>query len=145
MDPPKEILAIDPGKHCGFARFINGIQVEVGTLHDEGDIYPWLIKQTPSLFVVEDYKIRDKEHGGFDHQWQSVFPAQVIGAIRFYALIRAIPIVMQQASIKYAAAPMITQKPYKKQSNRHYYDAFLHGAYFIRKHNLKYDTNKNME
>jgi hypothetical protein len=138
MEPPKEILAIDPGKHCGFARFIDGIQVEVGVLHDEGEIYPWLIKQTPSLFVLEDYKIRDEKHGGYDHIFQSVFPAQVIGAFRFYALIRNIPVVMQQASIKNAAAPMILQKPYKKQANRHYFDAFLHGMYFIKRNNLVY-------
>lgn len=133
MELPKEILAIDPGKHLGWARFIDGIMKEFGTLHDESEIYPWLIIQHPQLFVVEDYKIRDKEHGGFDHQWQSVFPAQVIGAVRFYALIRQIPVVMQQPSIKNAACPMVTGKPYKKQSNKHHWDAFLHGAYYIKK------------
>lgn len=133
MELPKEILAIDPGTHCGFARFTDGIMTEVGTLHGEEEIYPWLIKQAPNLFVVEDYKIRDEGHGGFDHQWQSVFPAQVIGAVRFYACIRKIPIVMQQPNIKNAASPMITGKPYKKQSNRHYFDAFLHGSYWVKK------------
>lgn len=136
----KEILAIDPGKHCGWARFIDGIMKEFGTLHDEGEIYPWLILQKPNLFVVEDYKIRDEEHGGFDHIFQSVFPAQVIGAVRFYALIRQIPIVMQQASIKSAACPMLTGKPYKKQGNKHHWDAFLHGGYYIKKAGLKYES-----
>jgi hypothetical protein len=48
---------------------------------------------------------------------------------------------MQQASIKNAAAPMVTGKPYKKQANRHYFDAYLHGAYFIKKAGLKYGTD----
>ncbi|SRR5260221_3886453 len=138
MENYKEILAIDPGKHCGFARFINGLQVEMGTLHDEAEIYPWLIKQTPQLFVVEDYKIRDEKHGGFDHIFQSVFPAQVIGAIRFYALIRQIPVVMQQTQIKYAASPLLFGKPYEKKQNKHHIDAMLHGAYFIKTKGLSY-------
>jgi hypothetical protein len=140
MELPKEILAIDPGKHCGWARFIDGIMKEFGTLHDEAEIYPWLITQHPQLFVVEDYKIRDETHGGFNHQWQSVFPAQVIGAVRFYACIRQIPVVMQQASIKRAAAPMVYGKPYEKKANRHHHDAWLHGAYFIKKSGLKYES-----
>jgi len=127
-----EILAIDPGKHCGWARFIDGIMKEFGTVHDEQEIYPWLIRQQPDLFVVESYFIRDEKHGGFDHQFQSVFPAQVIGAVRFYALIRGIPVVMQQPSIKNAACPMLTGKPYKKQQNKHHWDAFLHGGYYIK-------------
>ena len=138
VNSPKEILAIDPGKHTGYALFIDGIMKEFGTLHDEAEIYPWLIKQTPGLFVVEDYKIRDERHGGFDHTFQSVFPAQVIGAVRFYALIRAIPVVMQQPMIKNAACPMLTGKPYKKQSNKHHWDAFLHGGYYIKKNKLEY-------
>jgi hypothetical protein len=138
MELSKEIIALDPGKHTGFAKFVDGIMTEFGVLHDEAEIYPWLVKQTPNLFVVEDYKIRDENHGGFDHQWQSVFPAQVIGAVRFYALIRGIPVVMQQATIKRAAAPMCSGKPYKKQANKHHYDAWLHGAYFIKKNGLKY-------
>lgn len=129
---PKEILAIDPGKHCGWARFIDGIMTELGTLHDEAEIYPWLIKQTPNLFVVEDYKIRDERHGGFDHIFQSVFPAQVIGAIRFYALIRGILVVMQQPQIKYAASKICFQREYKKQQGKHWLDAVLHGSYWIK-------------
>lgn len=138
---PKEILAIDPGKATGWARFIDGIMKEFGTLHDEAEIYTWLIAQHPNLFIVEDYKIRDENHGGFNHQWQSVFPAQVIGAVRFYALIRGIPVVMQQATIKRAAAPMVYGKPYEKKANRHHLDAFLHGAYYIKKNGLKYGTD----
>jgi hypothetical protein len=137
-NPPKHILAIDPGKHTGYALFVDGIMKEFGTLHDEAEIYPWLVSQKPDLFVVEDYKIRDERHGGFDHQFQSVFPAQVIGAVRFYALIRTIPVVMQQPMIKNAACPMLTGKPYKKQSNKHHWDAFLHGGYYIKKNKLEY-------
>jgi len=139
LEPPKEILAIDPGKHCGYARFVNGLQVEVGTLHDEEQIWPWLIKQNPGLFVVEDYKIRDERHKGFDHSFQSVFPAQVIGAIKFYAAIRGIPICLQQPTIKSAASAMVTKQPYQKRANKHYWDAFLHGAYYIKKNGLKYE------
>lgn len=136
----REILAIDPGTHCGFARFINGIQSEVGTLHGEEEIWPWLIKQKPDLFVIEDYKIRDEQHGGFNHAFASVFPAQVIGAFKFYCAIRDIPYVLQQPSIKNAACPMLTGKPYRKQANKHYWDAFLHGGYYIKKAGLKYGS-----
>lgn len=128
----KEILAIDPGKHTGWARFVDGINTEFGVLHDEAEIWPWLAVQVPNIFVVEDYKIRDETQGGFNHQFQSVFPAQVIGAIRFYAFVRGIPVVLQQPTIKRVASGMLTGKPYKKQSNRHWWDAHLHGGYFIK-------------
>ena len=128
----KEILAIDPGKHCGWARFIDGINSEFGVLHDEDEIWPWIGKQrTVSAWVVEDYKIRSAKHGGFDHEFQSVFPAQVIGAIRFFAFNTGVPVFMQQPSIKNAASHILTGKPYKKQANRHWWDAHLHGGYFI--------------
>lgn len=133
MEKYREILAIDPGKHCGYARFIEGIQKEMGVLHGEEEIYPWLIQQHCDLFIIEDYKLRSKEHGGFDHEFQSLFPSQVIGAFRFYALIRGIPVVMQQPQVKYAASPMIFGKPYKKQQNKHWLDAHLHGAFWIKK------------
>jgi hypothetical protein len=138
MENYKEILAIDPGKHTGWARFTNGIMTEFGTVHGEEEIWPWLVKQTPSCFVVEDYKIRDEQHGGFDHQFQSVFPAQVIGAAKFYAAIRGIPCYIQQPTIKSAASGLVLGKPYKKQSNKHHFDAYLHGAYFIKKNGLQY-------
>lgn len=133
LELPKEILAVDPGTHCGFARFMDGIQTEIGTLHGEEEIWPWIGKQRPNLWVVEDYKIRDEKHGGFDHQFQSVFPAQVIGAIKFFAWNCGIPVVMQQAQIKYAASPLVFGKPYEKKSNKHWLDAALHGLYYIKK------------
>lgn len=134
MEIYKKFISFDPGKHTGWALFIDGIMKEFGTVYDEAEIYPFIFKlpKDLDLIVCEDYKIRDKEHGGFDHQWQSVFPAQVIGAIRFYALIRGIPVVMQQPSIKSAACPMLTGKPYKKQASKHHWDAFLHGGYYVK-------------
>lgn len=135
----KEILAIDPGTHCGWARFVDGIMKEFGTCHREEEIWPWIAHQRPNLWVVEDYKIRDEKHGGFDHQFASVFPAQVIGAVKFFAYNTNTPVILQQPSIKNAACPMITGKPYKKQSNKHHWDSFLHGAYYIKKNNLKYE------
>lgn len=127
----KEILAIDPGTHCGYARFIDGIVKDFGTLHKEEEIWPWIGKQRPDIWVVEDYLIRSAKHGGFDHEFQSVFPAQVIGAIKFFAFNTGVPVVLQQPSIKNAASHILTGKPYKKQSNRHWWDAHLHGGYFI--------------
>jgi hypothetical protein len=132
MTKYKEILAIDPGTHCGFARFINDIQHEVGVLHHEEEIWPWLGRQRPDCWVVEDYKIRSAKHGGFDHEFQSVFPAQVIGAIKFFAMNCGVPVFLQQPMIKSAASGLVLGKPYKKQANRHHFDAFLHGAYFIK-------------
>ena len=133
MELPHEILAVDPGKHTGWCRFIDGIATELGTVHGEEEIWPWIGKQRPGLWVIEDYKIRDSQHGGFDHQWQSVFPSQVIGAIKFFAYNLGTPVILQQPSIKNAAAPMCTGKPYKKQASKHHLDALLHGMYFTKR------------
>src|ERR1044071_598816 len=123
MNPPKEILAIDPGKHMGYARFINGIYDDFGTIHGDEEIWVWIGKQRPNLWVVEDYKIRDESHKGFDHLWQSVFPAQVIGAIKFFAYNTGVEVVLQQPSIKSAAHAMMFGKPYEKKQNKHHLDA----------------------
>lgn len=133
MTIPHRIIATDPGKHMGYAIFVDGLQKEIGVVHGEEEIWPWLIQQKCDLMIIEDYKLRDEKHGGFDHQFQSLFPSQVIGALKFYCSIRGIPYVLQQPQIKYAACPLLFGKPYEKKSNKHHIDAVLHGLYWIKK------------
>lgn len=85
----------------------------------------------PDVWVVEDYKIRSARHGGFDHEFQSVFPAQVIGAIKFKAAMYNNKIVLQQPTIKRPAMAMLAGKVYQKKGNQHAIDAYLHAYYYL--------------
>lgn len=127
------MIALDPGTHCGYAIFENEFPVEFGTLHGEEEIYHWLKQQVAvDLFVVEDYKIRPVGQKGFNHSWSNVFPAQVIGAIKFHATTYGIPVVLQQPSIKAMGSKMAFNEEYKKRGDNHDKDAVIHGVYYLR-------------
>lgn len=134
----KKMISIDPGKNMGFCIFpdidSSPTYTDFGSVYGEEEIWKWLGRNRADLWVVEDYLIRDERHGGFDHQWQSVFPAQVIGAIKFWAYNTGAVVVLQQPSIKNAASRMIFRKPYVKSSSKkqHALDAVLHGCYYLK-------------
>jgi hypothetical protein len=130
----RKLIAFDPGTHCGWAIFEGEVSTNFGTVDYPEELMKFLLALPKDIdaVVIEDYKVRDERHGGFDHLFQNVTPAKVIGVIEFYAFIRQIPFFLQQPQIKYSASPMILGKPYKKQGNKHHFDAFLHGMYFIK-------------
>jgi hypothetical protein len=133
-----QMISVDPGKNFGYAIFPDITKSDVysyaGVLYGEDQIWSWIAKQRPGLWVVEDYRIRDEKHKGFDHIWQSVFPAQVIGAIKFFAYNTGATVILQQAAIKPAASKRVFGKPYIKSNKKsqHQLDAVLHGLYYLK-------------
>lgn len=125
------IIGIDPGKNCGWCLLEDGIQLGLGVAVGEEEIWSFLNETKADIWVVEDYKIRSAKHGGFDHEFQSVFPAQVIGAIKFHAATSGAQVVLQQPTIKRPAMAMLSGKVYQKKSNQHALDAFLHAYYYL--------------
>lgn len=128
------ILAVDPGTHMGWAEFEDTrFPKAFGTVHGEEDIWQFIHCQK-GLFdalIVEDYKVRPMGQKGFNHAWNNVFPAQVIGAWKFWASAFHIPVVLQQPSIKAIGAKMAFNRDYKKRSDNHEEDAIIHGVYFL--------------
>lgn len=130
-----KLLAIDPGLHLGWALFENGHSTGLGTVEGAIAIYNWIAQQTPSVFIIEDYKIRPaKVNRGWDHRWDSIFPAKVIGAIEFHANAYNIPVILQQPAIKPVAARragLIDYDTKAKGKGVHQLDAYLHGMYYL--------------
>jgi len=125
------IIGVDPGKNCGWATFRDGINEGVGVAVGDEEIWDFIDSSYPDVWVVEDYKIRSQRHGGFDHEFQSVFPAQVIGAIKYKAAVHKELVVLQQPTIKRPAMGMLAGKAYQKKANNHALDAYLHAVYYI--------------
>lgn len=119
----------------GWAYFESGHSVGMGTVEGDIAIYTWIAQQQPDIWIVEDYKIRPPQvNRGWDHRWNSVFPAKVIGAIEYWALSCGVPVILQQPSIKPVAAKragLINYDTKAKGKGVHQMDAYLHGMYYI--------------
>ena len=131
-----KLLALDPGKTTGFATF-DSFQNEkpylerMGTL-DENEIWNFLNTRQFDIYVVENYRIRtQKSARGFDHQWQSPFALEIIGAVKLRTIQLEAKFKLQEPSIKpvgygYAKLPYKTGK-----ANVHHLDAVAHGMFYL--------------
>lgn len=125
-------IALDPGASTGYAEFEDAYPVEAGVLKFGDEFNDWLDNQHPELWVVEDYIVRPQNVAGYGHQWSKGEALQIIGAVKFHARSRMIPLILQQPSIKPMAAKMSGLEYKKGKKGVHMNDALLHGSYFWR-------------
>jgi hypothetical protein len=127
------IIGVDPGSHCGWAKFEDGHNIGLGVLNGPDEIFDWISEQQPTVWVCEDYKIRPPSGPTrWSHQWSSVFPIKVIGAIEYHGRTHGIPVVLQQPSIKRVAAGRSGLINYDtKKRGAHAMDAYLHASYYL--------------
>lgn len=126
-------IAIDPGGTTGWAEFNDGILQDLGELKAE-DFYPWLELKKPHIWVVENYRIRPAQMSkGFGHQWSSVVPAQIIGAVRYRAYLTKAEVVLQEPSIKPLGAKCAGLEYTTNVKLQHQTDALYHAFFYMRK------------
>lgn len=77
---------------------------------------------------------KDAKIGAFD--WDSMPAAQVIGALECYSLMRGIPFVIQQPSMKPVGYGFLGKTYKKGAKNVHHWDALAHGMYYLVKQGL---------
>lgn len=128
-----QVIGIDPGKHCGWASFIDGTNDGLGILEGEPEIWEFIRDTNPDVWVVENYKLRPYGTGGmkYDHAWSELFTIRVIGAIQYKAYVEKQEFVLQEPTIKRPAMGLLSGKVYQKKSNQHALDAYLHAYYYI--------------
>lgn len=136
------LVAFDPGKTTGMAVIEDSQPILAGDLKWETPQFQDELKRLEEiqleLVVIENYRIRppsaQKERAKkFDQYWSDITPAQVIGALKFWAAINGLPVVMQEPSIKPIAYRLINYNQTKSHTP-HFIDATAHGVYWFHKH-----------
>ena len=126
-------FAVDPGETTGWALFEEGNPVRVGQEKGEENIWKLIDELHLDLpldfLVIENFRIRP----GTNFAWNSIFPANVIGALKYWAHVHGVKVVLQEPAVKTAN---VTKLGVKKSSRyNHAADAVAHGAYFWKKFN----------
>jgi hypothetical protein len=124
--------AIDPGEAVGWAYLEDGVPKEFKELMIE-DFYRFIWAQPPpERIIMEDYLIRPPQSGGYHHEWGRVPTIQVIGAVKCYAVVNNLPVVLQQPQILVAASARFKMPHPKNKSlpQRNAISAILHGRWW---------------
>lgn len=134
MSMPGTVICIDPGTTSGFAIFIKGKVANFGELKKD-QIFIWLDRQNPDLFVVENYRIRPRTFRGKQTRtWDNPFALRILGAVESQCQIKEIPLVIQEPAIKPIGYGFLNMPYVKGKKNVHHLDAIAHGAYYFVKH-----------
>lgn len=139
------IISVDPGDMSGWARIEDGKPVQIGEVEFPEEMFDWLTELSqnkPDVLVVENYRIRPAKFSksGFAHQWGEIKAIQVIGALKYFAHLHRIGLVLQEPAVKPAAYGLagMTYVPGKKGT--HMQDAVAHGVYYYGKTQPKQST-----
>lgn len=125
-----ELIAVDPGENIGWARFNQDqehVPVEFGTIKYH-EFHIWLERETPNIWVVEDYVIRPKQ---YDHNFDKGYTLRVIGAIDFQAHRTGAVFQLQPANLKPGAYAQMGGSYQKGKRNMHHMDAIAHGSWYV--------------
>lgn len=89
------------------------------------------------IYIYEDYLVRiDSRQKGFNHRWNRVIPARVIGAIEFRAYQLGITVVPQQPSIRGIGAGFAGIPHDPNKHDKDHISAMKHGYYYMVNHKL---------
>lgn len=149
FQPPKTLLALDPGETTGAAVYTDGIltgydQLDTKDINKSTDIILKAIQEIkPNIVVYEDYKVYGWKADS--HSWAALHTPQLIGTIQTLCHIYRIPVFSQMAQ---EAKHFCTDKKLKywdywAPGMKHARDAIRHGAYFLLFNLAKVPSNKS--
>ena len=134
----KSILALDPGEHTGWCyqdpagKLLGGT---AGKHHTE--VARLFYDLRPDIVVMERFNLYPQMAKSL--AWNSFYPCEVIGVIRYLCMVREIPLVEQAPSIKKYFGGFKTDwdqlkevsKSTKLDVTEHTKDAYQHYRYFL--------------
>ena len=134
----KSILVFDPGEHTGWCyqdREGNLIGGTIGKNHVE--VAGWINFLVPDIVVMERFNLYPQMAKSL--AWNSFYPCEVIGVIRYLCMLHDIPLVEQAPSIKkYFGGFKIDWDQLKDNAEsreldvtEHTKDAYQHYRYFL--------------
>lgn len=132
----KTILALDPGNHTGW--YIHqsiGPYDRGGTiLENHVEVAELLRLWRPDIVVIERFNLYP--HMAKSLAWNSFYPCEVIGVIRYLCQVYNTPLVEQAPSVKkyYGGTKddWDLMKQHSTTVTEHTKDAYMHYRYFIR-------------
>lgn len=131
------LLGVDPGGTNGLAWFNLEYQLEGFTQVKLDDLPDWLEEHTPKpdLIIIENYRLW--KHRAIQQAGSSLPAAQAIGMVKSYATRNKIKIEEQSPQILQNAQKMSQMKMPGDHTNSHWVSAYLHGYWWLVKHNYR--------
>lgn len=126
-----DIIAFDPGDTTGVAIFSTQGELKQMTQLDLQSLIDFLggYEAPVALVIVEDFRLFKKKAM---QQVGSQMPApQVIGAIKTFASMKGVEVVIQPSNIKPLALKWSGIAMPGNHSQSHQWDAYLHGYYWL--------------
>lgn len=128
------VLVLDPGNHTGWLYRNNEGGLSAGTLgEDHFALGKFILELKPAIIVYETFQLYPSRAAKMN--WNSFYPCEVIGIIKFCAaLYSAMLVGLPPSSKKFAAAPkwleygVTTEKPITEHMRDAWrlYDYWLH-------------------
>lgn len=133
VPPPAILIAFDPGKTTGVAKFVHGEVQEMNQIHI--DDFPKFMDrvrdecQGEVVFLFENFRLfswKAKQQSG-----STMEASQIIGMIKMVAAGMGADIQEQSPQIKPVAQKWTGVIPPKNHANSHQVDAYNHGVYWL--------------
>ena len=141
------IIAFDPGESTGWAYIDENGTLTGGTLRGHLQVAEIIDIMRPDIIVFETFHLYPSMAKLLS--WNSFYPCEIIGVIRYVGLNKSLPIVEQAPSIKKYAGPVETEwfqlkignsklcLPFDNPVTEHTKDAYMHLKYYMRRNKLK--------
>lgn len=130
----KSILVFDPGESTGWVFLSAGGEISGGTCgREHRQVADLITNWAPDVIVVERFNLYPGMAKSMS--WNSFYPCEVIGVIRYFADVTRTKYVEQAPSVKKYAGGLGDDWEYLKQKcfvTEHTKDAYLHLKYFLR-------------
>lgn len=134
----KSILVLDPGEHTGWCYQNPEGKLLGGTAgKDHKEVAKLFYDLQPDIVVMERFNLYPQMAKSL--AWNSFYPCEVIGVIRYLCMVREIPLLEQAPSIKKYFGGFKTDwdqlkevsKRKKLDVTEHTKDAYQHYRYFL--------------
>lgn len=129
------ILVFDPGESTGWCFRDREGNLTGGTIKkNHVDVAQKILETCPDIIVMERFNLYPQMAKSL--AWNSFYPCEVIGVIRYLAMDNNIILVEQAPSIKKYAGGFVDDwyklKEVSERVTEHTKDAYLHYRYFLR-------------
>lgn len=137
-DIKTKILVFDPGESTGWVARMSDGTLEGGTApRDHLAIATLISEWLPELVIIETFAMFPGKANSL--YWNTFYPCEVIGVLKYLCASWGIEYVMQQPSVKQFAGSLqddffSLQKTSKERITEHTKDAYQHLRYYERKH-----------
>ena len=135
IEPPKRLIAFDPGKATGWAIFQDGLPKDFGDIRGLSKLDDFLIALDDIDFAVyEDFRLYS--HKALQQSGSHMEASQAIGKIEIWAKMRKIACIAQPANVLPVAQLWSKMKMPRNHDKSHHISAYNHAVYYLVKNKM---------